>query len=100
MITTTATTTATTTWVITADQCSWLADDWAAHYESDEFACSVLDAADSLSGLLPIADLRRLLAEHGATVDDLMADIEAAQRAGCMTPCEQHAGQALAWLGY
>jgi hypothetical protein len=94
------TTTTTTAWVVTADQRSWLAEDWAAHYENDGFACSVMDAADPLSGMLSMADLRRLLAEHGAKVADLMSDIAAAQRAGCMTLCEQHAGQALAWLGY
>lgn len=87
-------------WLISADQYGWQLEDWTDHYEGDGYAVSVLHAANEFSCLLSMADLRQLLAEHGATVADLRQDIETAQRAGHATRCEQHAGQALVWLGY
>jgi hypothetical protein len=87
-------------WLITSEQYDWQIEDWADHYEGDSYAGSVLYAANEFSCLLSMSDLVQLLSHHGATVADLVQDIETAQRAGHATHCEQHAGQALIWLGY
>lgn len=87
-------------YVISQEQLGWLPEDWEDHFDGSGYALSVIRAASRLSGLLRMADLRRLLADHGHTVAELEMDLEQARRCGHSTRDTQHAGQALTWLGY
>ena len=74
------------------EQLGWSWGDWLEHC-CDPYAESVLEAADPATCQLTPQDLKRLLLEHGTTAAQLEAD------AHPRLPLE-HAGQALAWLGY
>lgn len=85
-----------------AEQLSWDRWEWVEAYQemgADTYASSVVWASDA-DGLLGLADLRQLLRQHGTGTAELMADLDAAAKAGhpVLHPC--HAGQALVWLGY
>jgi len=58
---------------------------------------SVLAAADPESGTLSHTDARRLLAEHGFTLDDVYADNHGVS---WVALDERNAEALLAWLGY
>jgi hypothetical protein len=58
---------------------------------------SVLAAADPDTGNLSHADTKRLLAEHGFTLDDVYADNHSVS---WVALDERNAEALLAWLGY
>lgn len=102
MTATTSTTPATAGWVLPAEQLAWDRDDWMEAYSDGAgvtFTSSVIWASDAAC-LLAMADLRRLLALHGATVAELQAELTAGQLQGAAVLPLTHAAQALAWLGY
>jgi len=102
MTVTTATAPAPAGWVLPIDQLAWDRSDWLdayREYVSDTFASSVIRASDDACQLA-MADLHRLLKQHGATVAELQAELTAGQLQGAAVLPLTHAAQALTWLGY
>lgn len=89
-------------WIIPAEQANYDRADWIDAYQdcaADTYASSVIWASDDAC-LLAMADLHRLLQQHGFTVADLQADLAAGLLQGATALPLTHAAQALAWLGY
>jgi hypothetical protein len=94
--------------ILEAEQLAWGRDDWANAWGDDEhdpwalhglFERSVIWAADE-AGLLADVDLMHLLQDHGFSVPQLTADLQACSDAGHPVADPRHAAQALVWLGY
>ncbi len=88
-------------WIIDQTQASWSREAWLASYEQDDFAASVMDAADD-NLILDDRDMLRLLRSHGisTTLQELSQLCQQMADKGLPVLPAMHAGQALAWLGY
>jgi hypothetical protein len=98
----TTTTTALPCCVLIEPQMGWDRADWLEAFTEgphDIFPASVIAASDG-RGHLDTDDLARLLQMHGATVDQLRDDLAEGRDRGAPVQPLEHAGQALAWLGY
>jgi hypothetical protein len=93
------TTTATIAGLVDAHQLSWEQDDWLDSYTGDDYASSVIWAAQDACRLAAV-DLEALFRAHGADVEEYRSHLLELCCAGLPVLHLRHAGQALTWLGY